>query len=158
MAFARAGDAIAAAVGAQSALARESRPADAAIGVRMGCTPARFNERHGNSFGSTVSRAARLMALAHGGQMVPSAARSAVAVDDTHVSKARLSRVHEGDAHVERGSTRPETHSRPGRPRARTSYDVMGAGDVVGLRGRRNRDLRPWWRPTLAGYVHSQSR
>ena len=80
-AFARAGDAIAAAVGAQSALAEEPWPADAAIGVRMGLHTGEVEERDGNYFGSAVNRAARLMALAHGGQVVASAATADVAAD-----------------------------------------------------------------------------
>jgi class 3 adenylate cyclase len=81
VAFARAGDAIAAAVGAQSALIAEPWPADAAIGVRMGLHTGEVEERDGNYFGSAVNRAARLMALAHGGQVVASAATADVAVD-----------------------------------------------------------------------------
>jgi predicted ATPase len=81
VAFARAGDAIAAAVGAQSALAGESWPAEAAIGVRMGLHTGEAEERDGNYFGSAVNRAARLTALAHGGQVVVSEATADVAAD-----------------------------------------------------------------------------
>jgi predicted ATPase len=81
VAFARAGDAIAAAVGAQSILGSESWPAGAAIGVRMGVHTGEAEERDGNYFGSAVNRAARLMALAHGGQVVVSAATADVAAD-----------------------------------------------------------------------------
>jgi predicted ATPase len=80
-AFARAGDAIAAAVGAQVALAGESWPADATIGVRMGLHTGEAEERDGDYFGSAVNRSARLMALAHGGQVVASAATADVAAD-----------------------------------------------------------------------------
>jgi hypothetical protein len=80
-AFARAGDAIAAAVGAQAALAGESWPADTRIGVRMGLHTGEAEERDGDYFGSAVNRAARLMALAHGGQVVASAATADVAAD-----------------------------------------------------------------------------
>jgi class 3 adenylate cyclase len=62
VAFARAGDAIAAAVGAQGALAGESWPAEAAIEVRMGLHTGEADERDGDYFGSAVNRAARLMA------------------------------------------------------------------------------------------------
>ena len=66
VAFARAGDAIAAAVGAQRALGGEAWPADAAIGVRMGLHTGEAEERGGDYFGPAVNRAARVTALAHG--------------------------------------------------------------------------------------------
>jgi predicted ATPase/class 3 adenylate cyclase len=81
VAFARAGDAIAAAVSAQRALGGESWPAGAAIGVRMGLHTGEAEERDGDYFGSAVNRTARLMALAHGGQVVASAATADVAGD-----------------------------------------------------------------------------
>jgi predicted ATPase/class 3 adenylate cyclase len=81
VAFARAGDAIAAAVSAQRALAGESWPADATIAVRMGLHTGEVEERGGDYFGSAVNRAARLTGLAHGGQVVLSAATADVAAD-----------------------------------------------------------------------------
>jgi predicted ATPase len=81
VAFARAGDAIAAAVDTQRALAGESWPAEAAIGVRMGLHTGEAEERDGNYFGSALNRTARLMTLAHGGQVVVSAATADVAAD-----------------------------------------------------------------------------
>jgi class 3 adenylate cyclase len=89
VAFARAGDAIAAAVEAQSALAGEPWPTGAAIEVRMGLHTGEVQERNGDYFGSAVNRAARLMALAHGGQVVASAATADV-VADTLPSEIRL--------------------------------------------------------------------
>jgi class 3 adenylate cyclase len=74
VAFARAGDAIAAAVDAQLALAAEPWPAGADIAVGMGLHTGEVQERNEDYFGSAVNRAARLMALAHGGQVVASAA------------------------------------------------------------------------------------
>jgi predicted ATPase len=81
VAFARAGDAIAAAIDAQFALVAESWPAGATIGVRMGLHTGEAEERDGDYFGSAVNRAARLMGLAHGGQVVASAATADVAAD-----------------------------------------------------------------------------
>jgi len=68
-AFATAGSAAEAAVGAQLALR-----ADAMIGfaVRMGLHTGETEERDGTYSGSEVNRAARLMALAHGGQILVS--------------------------------------------------------------------------------------
>jgi class 3 adenylate cyclase len=47
----------------------------------MGLHTGEAEERHGNYFGSAVNRAARLIALAHGGQVVASAATADVAGD-----------------------------------------------------------------------------
>jgi predicted ATPase len=80
-AFARSGDAMGAAVDAQSALAGEAWPTGAIIRVRMGLHTGEADERHGDYFGSAVNRAARLMALAHGGQVVASAATADVVAD-----------------------------------------------------------------------------
>jgi predicted ATPase/class 3 adenylate cyclase len=64
-AFGRAADAVAAAVQCQAALA--DLPL---IKVRMGMNTGEVQERAGDYFGPPVNRAARLMAAAHGGQIV----------------------------------------------------------------------------------------
>jgi predicted ATPase len=69
-AFARAGGALAAATAAQVALAAEPWPEGAALRVRMGLHTGEVEERAGDYFGADVNRAARLMATAHGGQVV----------------------------------------------------------------------------------------
>jgi predicted ATPase len=79
-AFARAADALAAALGAQSALFSERWPTAAPLRVRMGLHTGEATERDGNYFGPTLNRCARLMAAAHGGQVVCSAATAAVAI------------------------------------------------------------------------------
>ena len=79
VAFARAGDAIAAAVASQAALAEEVWPHGAPIRVRMGLHTGEVEERGGDYFGAAVSRAARLMAAAHGGQVVCSAVTAGLA-------------------------------------------------------------------------------
>jgi predicted ATPase/class 3 adenylate cyclase len=71
-AFQRSGDAVAAAVDAQVALAAEPWPAGAALRVRMGIHSGEAEERDGNYYGAPLNRAARLMAAAHGGQVVMS--------------------------------------------------------------------------------------
>jgi class 3 adenylate cyclase len=76
-AFGRAGDALAAAVASQKALAGEPWPQGAEIRVRMGLHTGRCVERDGDYFGSEVNRAARLIAAAHGGQIVVSDATAA---------------------------------------------------------------------------------
>jgi predicted ATPase len=81
VAFARAADAISAAVDAQLALDSEGWPSNAVIGVRMGLHTGEADERDGDYFGPAVNRAARLMALGHGGQVLASAATNDVASD-----------------------------------------------------------------------------
>jgi predicted ATPase/class 3 adenylate cyclase len=71
-AFARAGDALQAALQAQLALAVEGWPAAARVRVRMGVHTGEVEERGGDYFGPAVNRAARLMAAAHGGQVLAS--------------------------------------------------------------------------------------
>jgi predicted ATPase/class 3 adenylate cyclase len=71
-AFQSAGDAVAAAVEAQDRLAREPWPGPE-VRVRMGLHTGEAEERDGDYFGPTVNRSARIMATAHGGQVVMSA-------------------------------------------------------------------------------------
>jgi predicted ATPase len=74
VAFGRAGDAVAASIEAQASLAAERWPEDAGIRVRMGLHTGEVDERDGDYFGPAVNRAARLMALGHGGQTLCSSA------------------------------------------------------------------------------------
>src|SRR6516225_991873 len=69
-AFARAGEAVAAALAAQHGLADLEWPDDVRLRVRMGLHTGEADERDGDYFGPEVSRTARLMAIAHGGQIV----------------------------------------------------------------------------------------
>lgn len=70
--FDRAEDAAAAAVSSQQALAAASWPSPVEICVRIGIHSGICDERDGDYFGPTVNRAARLEAVAHGGQTVVS--------------------------------------------------------------------------------------
>lgn len=72
VAFGRVGDALAGAVSVQEALAAEPWPDGAAVRVRMGVHTGEASERDGDYFGSVVNRTARLMAIAHGGQIIVS--------------------------------------------------------------------------------------
>ena len=80
-AFARAADALTVAVAMQEALAAEPWPDGAVVRVRMGVHTGEVSERDGNYFGTAVNRAARLMAVAHGGQVVCSQASATLAGD-----------------------------------------------------------------------------
>ncbi len=68
--FARSIDAVAAAAQAQAALTTEAWPLDAPIRVRIGVHTGEAIERDGDYFGPAVNRAARLMAMGHGGQVL----------------------------------------------------------------------------------------
>jgi predicted ATPase/class 3 adenylate cyclase len=72
VAFARAGDAVTAAVDAQLSLAAEEW-GSTEIRVRMGIHTGEAEERDGDYFGPPLNRGARLMAAAHGGQVLASA-------------------------------------------------------------------------------------
>jgi class 3 adenylate cyclase len=72
--FARAADAVAAAVALQQSLGAEAWPADAAPRVRMALHTGDAALRDGDYFGAAVNRCARLRAVAHGGQLLLSSA------------------------------------------------------------------------------------
>src|SRR5918912_4320459 len=72
--FPRASDAIAAAAAVQRALHEEPWPAETRLRVRMALHTGEADLRDGDYYGSAVNRAARLRAIAHGGQTVLSTA------------------------------------------------------------------------------------
>lgn len=77
--FGRADEAITAAVVAQLALLAEPWPAEVPLSVRMGVHSGEAEERDGDFFGSAVNRAARVMSVAQGGQILVSALSAGVA-------------------------------------------------------------------------------
>ena len=68
--FARPDDALGAAVEAQRAIAGEAGEGGVRLLVRMGVHTGAGEERDGDYYGTAVNRAARLMAVAHGGQVL----------------------------------------------------------------------------------------
>lgn len=80
-AFSRADSAAAAASDAQVAFAAESWPDDCHIRVRMGLHSSEAQERDGDYFGSALNRAARMMAIGHGEQILVSNTTQAVLRD-----------------------------------------------------------------------------
>jgi predicted ATPase/class 3 adenylate cyclase len=78
-AFSRAGEAVAAALAAQRGLAAQDWPETIFLKVRMGLHTGEADERNGDYFGPEVNRAARLTAIAHGGQIVCSPATADLA-------------------------------------------------------------------------------
>jgi predicted ATPase/class 3 adenylate cyclase len=69
-AFARVSDAVAAAVDAQLAIANEDFSAVDGLRVRVGLHVGEASERDGDYFGPAVNRAARLLSVGHGGQVL----------------------------------------------------------------------------------------
>jgi class 3 adenylate cyclase len=98
VAFQRVSDAVAAAVELQSSLTGGDRVLDQ-LRVRMGLHTGDVVERDGDYFGPAVNRAARIMGLAHGGQILVSSVTAGLAehVEGVDVGEHRL-----------RGLTRPE--------------------------------------------------
>ena len=80
--FATAYDAVTAAIAAQLALTREPWPEDVPVKVRMGLHTGEAELREGDYYGSTTNRAARLMAVAHGGQILCTLATLGLVRDD----------------------------------------------------------------------------
>ena len=78
-AFARAGDAVGAAVDGQAALLAEEWPDGVSISVRMGLHSGEADERENGFFGAAVNRAARIMSVALGGQILMSAVTASLA-------------------------------------------------------------------------------
>ena len=80
-AFATPREAIGAAMDAQVALGAEPWPATGPLRVRMGIHAGPAELRDGDYYGTAVNRAARLMSVAHGGQVVVSLAASELLPD-----------------------------------------------------------------------------
>jgi len=80
-AFATASDGIDAAITAQRAIVAEAWPLPSPLRVRMGLHSGPAELRDGDYYGTTVNRAARIMSVAHGGQVVVSAATQELARD-----------------------------------------------------------------------------
>ena len=81
-AFARASDAVAAAIDAQRSFMAEPWPPGADLHVRMAVHTGEAQLRdEGNYFGQTVIRCARLRAVGHGGQILVSDAAAGLVVD-----------------------------------------------------------------------------
>ena len=80
--FATASDAISSAVAAQLAIGAEPWPLSDPLRVRMGIHSGPAELRDGDYFGTAVNRAARIMAVAHGGQVVVSLASQELVRDE----------------------------------------------------------------------------
>ena len=81
-AFGSAAAAISAALAAQGRLAEEAWPTSEPLRARMGLHTGEAESRDGDYFGTTVNRAARIMAVGHGGQVLCSSATAALLESD----------------------------------------------------------------------------
>ncbi|MCU1361069.1 MAG: transcriptional regulator, winged helix family, partial [Ilumatobacteraceae bacterium] len=81
-AFRSVGEALSAATSAQVQIASQEWPQAAVIRVRVGIHTGVADEREGNYFGATVSRAARICAAAAGGQVALSSLSAQLAAGD----------------------------------------------------------------------------
>jgi predicted ATPase/class 3 adenylate cyclase len=82
VAFSDPATAISCAVDAQRRLTAERWPTENPLLVRTALHSGSCEEREGDYFGPTVNRVARLVSLAHGGQVLVSAATTALAADE----------------------------------------------------------------------------
>jgi LuxR family maltose regulon positive regulatory protein len=102
--FARAGDALQAALAAQAALQAEPWGATGPLRVRVALHTGVAEERDGDYFGTALNRVARILALGHGGQILLSHATHDLAADDLP-AQATLQDL--GEHHL-KGLGRPE--------------------------------------------------
>ena len=115
-------DAVDAAVAAQEALAEETWPGDLRLRARMGLETGTARERDGSYLGPVPNRAARIMAAAHGGQVLIGA-RTAALLNDTEL-------VDLGD------------HRLPDLPRAERLFQVIVDGAPAQFPAPRTRDAQ----------------
>src|SRR5262249_48130865 len=80
--FARASDAVAAALALQQALAGEARPAEVPLPVRVALHTGEAERRDADYFGLAVNHVARLRAVAHGAQILLSQTTAALAREE----------------------------------------------------------------------------
>ena len=106
-----ASDAVDAAIAAQLALHAEDWPSTGPLRVRMGLHTGAAEVRDGDYYGTAVNRAARLMAMAHGGQIVVSLAteraRPRRRLELVDLGEHRLRDLAAPGAHVPGRRTRP---------------------------------------------------
>jgi predicted ATPase/class 3 adenylate cyclase len=134
-AFSSADAALGAALDAQVALQGEPWPTEPGLRVRMGLHTGAAHERDGDYFGPTLNRAARVMALAHGGQVLVSMAVEGLVRDGLGEG---VSLVDLGAQHL-RGLTRSER-----------VFEVRAPGVATGFPPLRGADNGPAGLPTPA--------
>jgi predicted ATPase/class 3 adenylate cyclase len=126
-AFATAQDAVGAAVDAQGVLGREVWGETGPLLVRMGIHTGEAQERDGDYFGGALNRAARLMSVAYGGQIVCSQA-TADLVRDSLAGGVTIIDLGE---HRLRDLARPERVFQVGSPGLEREFPPLRTGDAV---------------------------
>jgi predicted ATPase/class 3 adenylate cyclase/DNA-binding CsgD family transcriptional regulator len=134
--FSRPGDALSAALDAQREIARERWPDGAQVSVRMAVHSGEAEVRDGGNYGGlAIIRAARIRALAHGGQILVSSATVALAQDT----------LPEGASLAELGSVSLRGFERPERVHQLSHADLpVQAGRLGALRANPAMALGPW--------------
>jgi predicted ATPase/class 3 adenylate cyclase len=126
--FATADGAIGAAIDAQVAMGAESWDVSDPLRVRIGIHSGAAELRDGDYFGSVVNRAARLEAVAHGGQIVCSQATADLVRDSL---PAGVELVDLGD-HTLRDLARPERVFQVAHPRLEREFEPLASLDAFG--------------------------
>jgi predicted ATPase/class 3 adenylate cyclase/DNA-binding CsgD family transcriptional regulator len=127
-AFARASDAVAAALAAQRGLAAEAWADGADISVRMALHTGEARLREGLYYvGPSIIRAARLRSLGHGGQVLLSAATADLLVDGLPAGAALLPL----GAHRLKGLRHPERVFQLAHPGLRAQFPPLRSVDVL---------------------------
>ena len=124
--FATAGDAVEAALEAQHRLVHQEWGETGGLHVRMGLHTGIAESRGSDYFGSTLNRAARLMAAAHGGQVVCSAATADLAQDVLATVEFR-----DLGEHRLRDLSRPERVFQVCEPGLRAEFPVLRSLDAL---------------------------
>lgn len=122
--FARASEAIACAIALQRALYAEAWPDGASIRVRMALHTGEAELANGNYKGSAVHRCARLRGLAHGGQIVMSAATAQIVRDQL----SREVTLQDMGVHELRGLVRSERVYQLCHPELPTDFPPLQSG------------------------------
>ncbi len=125
--FERPGAAIAATVAMQRALASEEWSDPGPLPVRVGVHTGVAEERDGDYFGPALNRAARLMAIGHGGQVLVSSTTASL-VEDALDAEARLHAL--GEQRL-RDLSRPERVYQVIAPGLRESFPPLRSLDVL---------------------------
>jgi predicted ATPase/class 3 adenylate cyclase len=119
-------DALSAAVEAQERLWREPWPERVVVRVRMGIHSGTAEERNGDYFGAAVNRAARIMALGHGGQVLVSLATEQLLANGLMEDVALV----DLGAHPLTGLSRPERVFQAVAPGLPGSFPPLRSGQI----------------------------
>jgi predicted ATPase/class 3 adenylate cyclase len=125
--FESAGDAVEAALAVQLALAERDFRAVDGLAVRIAIHTGSASERDGDYFGPTVNRVARLLSIAHGGQVLLSGTTARL-LDETLVAGATLSDLGE---HYLKDLGRPERIHQVQAPGLRSAFPPLRSVGVI---------------------------